>query len=172
MGAPIAAAHLEELIAFGCRKFIRCDGCGVLAAEIACGDILVPSAAVRDEGTSYHYLPPGREVAVTPKAFASAREVLQRRQVDHRVCKVWTTDAFYRETRERVRRRRAEGCLVVEMEAAAQLAVAQYRGAALGLLLYGGDDVSGESHVPRNWTQQIAIRERLFWLSVEACLQM
>ena len=39
MGAPIAAAHLEELIAFGCRKFIRCDGCGVLAAEIGCGDI-------------------------------------------------------------------------------------------------------------------------------------
>ena len=92
--------------------------------------------------------------------------------MDHRVCKVWTTDAFYRETRERVTCCRGEGCLVVEMEAAAQLAVAQYRGAALGLLLYGGDDISGGSHVPRNWTQQIAIRERLFWWSVEACLQM
>ena len=62
VGAPLAAAMLEEAIALGCRKFIACGGAGVLDRSIALGHLVVPTAAIRDEGTSYHYLPPGREV--------------------------------------------------------------------------------------------------------------
>src|SRR5512138_3064815 len=66
VGAPIAAGLLEEAIAFGCKKFIACGGCGVLQKDIAVGHIVVVSDAVRDEGTSYHYLPPDREVTADP----------------------------------------------------------------------------------------------------------
>src|SRR5678815_4900937 len=62
VGAPIAAGLLEEAIAFGCRKFIACGGCGVLQKDIAVGHIVVVSGAIRDEGVSYHYLPASREV--------------------------------------------------------------------------------------------------------------
>jgi uridine phosphorylase len=50
----------------GCAKFVACGGAGVLDREIQPGHPVVPTAAVRDEGTSYHYLPPGREVSASP----------------------------------------------------------------------------------------------------------
>ncbi|MBM4457853.1 MAG: purine-nucleoside phosphorylase, partial [Chloroflexi bacterium] len=68
VGAALAAGMLEEVIALGCRKFIACGGAGVLNREIAVGHLVVPTSAVRDEGTSYHYLPPSREVAADPAA--------------------------------------------------------------------------------------------------------
>ena len=90
--------------------------------------------------------------------------------LDYLVTKAWTTDAFYRETPERVARRRAEGCLIVEMEAAALFAVAQFRGVPLGYILYGGDDVSAETWDRREWTENQNIREQLVDLAAEACL--
>ena len=73
VGAPLAAGLLEEVIASGCKKFIACGGAGVLDREIAVGHLIVPTAAIRDEGTSYHYLPPGREVSPSPEAGRSHR---------------------------------------------------------------------------------------------------
>ena len=143
VGAPIAANLLEEIIPKGCRKFIACGGCGVLDSEIAVGHLVVPTHAVRDEGTSYHYLPPGREVEPHPKALAAIEKALKNRKVDYVLGKTWTTDAPYRETHKKVALRRDEGCLTVEMEAAAFFAVAQFRGVVFGQILYGGDDVSG-----------------------------
>src|SRR2546430_8633492 len=71
VGAPLAAGMLEEVIALGCRKFIACGGAGVLDGNIAVGHIIVPAAAVRDECTSYHYLPPARQVSASPAAIAA-----------------------------------------------------------------------------------------------------
>jgi len=82
--------------------------------------------------------------------------------------KTWTTDAVYRETPEKIRRRKAEGALTVEMEAAAFFAVAQFRGVSFGQMLYGGDDVSGTEWDTRGWHQRHDTREKLFWLAVEA----
>ncbi len=168
VGAPLAAGLLEEVIARGCRKFIACGGAGVLAGEIAVGHIVVPTSAVRDEGTSYHYLPPGREVAATPEAVAAIEAVLRKHDVPYVAGKTWTTDAIYRETREKMALRKTEGCLTVEMEAATFFAVAQFRGVQFGQLLYGGDDLSGEWD-PREWMRH-TVRERLFWLAADACL--
>ncbi|MFO7882821.1 MAG: phosphorylase, partial [Kosmotogaceae bacterium] len=64
LGAPLSGAVLEELIAFGVHKCIACGSAGVLKKEFERGSVVVVSSAVRDEGTSYHYLPPSREVAV------------------------------------------------------------------------------------------------------------
>lgn len=171
VGAPLAAAFLEEMIALGCRSFIACGGAGVLDSAIAVGHVLVPSCAVRDEGTSHHYLPASREVWADPAAVAAIEHTLQAHSVDYLVTKTWTTDAIYRETPARVARRRAEGCLTVEMEAAAFFAVAQFRGVRIGQLLYGGDDVSGSAWDAREWTRH-SVRERLFWLAAEACLSL
>ena len=58
----MAAAFLEQAIARGCRHFAVCGGAGALVPELVLGHVIVPTAAVRDEGTSYHYLAPAREV--------------------------------------------------------------------------------------------------------------
>ncbi len=127
---------------------------------------------MRDEGTSYHYLPPAREVSPSPEAVAAIEATLQRHHVPYVVGKTWTTDGFYRETLARVARRRAEGCLTVEMEAAAFFAVGQFRDVAVGQLLYCGDDLSGDVWDDREWRDRGAIREGLFRLAAEACLQL
>jgi len=170
VGAPMAAALLEPVIALGSRKFIVCGGAGVLDRQVAAGHIIVPTSAVRDEGTSYHYLPPAREVSASPEAVAAIEQVLMNHQCNYLLGKTWTTDAFYRETPEKVALRRSEGCITVEMEAAALFAVAQFRSVLLGQLLYGGDDVSGAAWDPRQWYSRTTIRENLFWLAAEACL--
>ena len=172
VGAPLAGAFLDELIALGCRHFIACGGAGVLNRDLVVGHVIVPTAAVRDEGTSYHYLPPSREVAPSAAAVTAIEATLTHRGVAYVSGKTWTTDGFYRETVARIARRRAEGCLTVEMEAAAFFAVAQFRGVTFGQLLYGGDDVSGDAWDSRSWQSRVSIRERVFWLAAEACLRL
>jgi uridine phosphorylase len=172
VGAPLCAAMLEEIIALGCRKFIACGGAGVLTPDIALGHVLVPTSAVRDEGTSYHYLPPNREVSAGPTAVAAIEDTLIAHGVEYLLTKTWTTDAIYRETLEKIRRRKKEGCVTVEMEAAAFFAVAQFRGVSFGQILYGGDDLSGAQWDSRHWNSHTSIREKLFWLAAEACLRM
>lgn len=170
VGAPLGAAMLEALIAMGCRKFIACGGAGVLDGSIVVGHLVVPTSAVRDEGTSYHYLPPAREVAPSPRALAAIESVLKQYEHPYLLGKTWTTDAIYRETRAKIERRRREGCLTVEMEASAFFAVAKFRGVEFAQILYAGDDLSGEwDH--RNWTRH-EIREHLFRLAAEACLRL
>lgn len=172
VGAPLAAGFLEEVIALGCRKFIACGGSGVLRPDIAVGHVVVPTSAVRDEGTSYHYLPPAREVAASAEAVAAIEATLQRHHVPYVTGKTWTTDGLYRETPAKIARRRDEGCLTVEMEAAAFFAVAQFRGVTFGQLLYGGDDLSGDVWDSREWQTHTPAREKLFRLAVEACLAL
>lgn len=172
VGAPLAGSLLEEVIAFGCRKFIACGGCGVLEKELALGELVVVNAAVRDEGFSYHYLPPSREVSANAAAVDAIVRELEKQEAPYRVGKTWTTDAPYRETQEKITRRRAEGCLTVEMEAAGMMAVAEFRQVILGQVLYSGDDLSGEEWEHRGWQRQAEIRQQLFWLCADACLAL
>ncbi|HID51154.1 MAG TPA: phosphorylase [Anaerolineae bacterium] len=172
VGAARAAAIFEEVIAFGGRKFIACGGCGVLDGAVGLGDLVVVDTAVRDEGLSYHYLPPGREVKTHEKAIAALEKTLRGQNISYRPGKTWTTDAPYRETPGKIARRKAEGCLVVEMEAAGLMAVAQFRDVIFGQVLYGGDDLSGAEWDRRGWTSQTDVRENLFWLCADACLTL
>ncbi len=172
VGAPMSAGLLEENIAFGCRKFIVCGGCGVLEKDLAVGNLIVVTGAVRDEGVSYHYLPPGREAQAGTLGIAALEGALTRQGLPYRLGKTWTTDAPYRETPAKIALRRAEGCIVVEMESAALLAVAAYRDVILGQVLYGGDDLSGAEWDRRNWQSRTQVREALFWLAADACLSL
>jgi uridine phosphorylase len=172
--APFAAIFMEELIALGCRTFVASGGSGVLDASIHRGMVVVPDKAVRDEGTSYHYLAPAREVEADRNVVETIVATLHRHGVPFRVGKTWTTDGIYRETLPRIAKRKAEGCLTVEMECAALLAVARFRGVRFGQLLAAGDDVSGEEWDRRGYgsAEYMRFSDRLFWLAVEACVAL
>ncbi|MGA2491229.1 MAG: nucleoside phosphorylase [Anaerolineales bacterium] len=170
VGAPMAAGLLEEVIAFGCRKFIACGGCGVLDKDIAVGNIIVVSGAIRDEGVSYHYIPPNREIIANPVAVNAITHILNKRGVPYRMGKTWTTDAPYRETSRKIAGRLKDGCLTVEMENAGMMAVAQFRDVIFGQVLYGGDDLSGTEWDNRAWQSRNEVRESLFWRCADACL--
>ena len=172
LGAPQAARMLEILSALGVEKFMVCGGAGTLDDQITGERILVPVAAVRDEGTSYHYLPPAREVAINEKVRQTIVECLRAEQENFAEVKTWTTDASFRETPDKVELRRSEGCAVVEMECAAYYAVAQFKGLACGQLLYAGDVVRREGWDYREWHNRNDVREHLFNLAVKCVLKL
>jgi uridine phosphorylase len=170
VGAPLAAASLELVIASGVRYVIGCGGAGIVVPGFDPGHVIVPTEAVRDEGTSYHYLPAGKVARPHPQAVAAIDEALAAGGVPHDRGRTWTTDAFFRETPDRVARRRDQGCLTVEMEAAAMFAVAAHRDVVYGQLLYAGDDVSAESWDHRNWNTNTTARDRLLDLALDAAI--
>lgn len=171
-GASLAASFLDDLIAAGVQQVVACGGCGSLVEDIPAGHVMIPLSAVRDEGTSYHYLPPSRECYPSPDIVEVIEETLKGADVPFIHVKTWTTDAVYRETAGKRKRRIAEGCQVVEMEAAALFAVAAFRKAEVGMLLYAGDLVVPEGWQEREWNQRSDSRELLFDLAVQTCLKL
>ena len=168
VGAPLSSAILEELIALGVTRFIVCGGCGVLNRDIAVGHPVILYSAVRDEGTSYHYLPPSREVDPHQRAVQALITVFKEAGLEYTLGKAWTTDAFYRETKGKRQARLDEGCTVVEMEAAALFAVARFREVILGEVVYGGDMVIPEGWDHRDWVKRGGSRRLLFEMAVKA----
>lgn len=136
VGAPFAVLVAEQLIALGCRHIIGYSSSGAVSDRLVLPCSVVPDRALRDEGTSYHYLPPTK--------WAHSRGELPAIAARHAaVCGLpvhrgptWTTDAPYRETRIQIERHRAEGVLAVEMEAAALMALAEARDAEIASLLH------------------------------------
>jgi uridine phosphorylase len=128
VGAPAAAVMLEELIAFGVKRFVSIGTAGSLVADLPPGSLLLCEGALRDEGTSYHYLPPSGLARPSPALMARLGQALADKGLAHRRGPTWTTDAVYRETAAEVELFRKEGALVVEMEASALFSVASYRG--------------------------------------------
>lgn len=127
VGSPAAAVMLEELIAFGARRFVSVGTAGSLCGDLPPGSLVVCDSALRDEGTSYHYLPGGGLVYPSESLTLRLRAALESRGLAFRSGASWTTDAIYRETASEVVQHAAKGALVVEMEAAALFAVARFR---------------------------------------------
>ena len=145
-GAPSAVMLLEELIAFGVRKVLYLGYCGSLHEEIRVGDVILPTEALREEGTSYHYLPEGErsfpDRLMQDQLFRQFKEDALRVHTG----RVWTTDAPYRETPTKVRRYAEDGILGVEMEMSAVFALGMVRNVSVGAVLIVSD-VLGE----REW---------------------
>lgn len=138
-GAPIMAAAVEELIAFGVQCFISIGVAGGLQSDLHSGDIVICDRALRDEGTSYHYLPPARSVEANSTLVQQISKALAAQHIAHSQGTSWTTDAPYRETRRKVEAYRAEGVKTVEMEAAALFAVGQRLNVPTAAVLVIGD---------------------------------
>jgi uridine phosphorylase len=172
VGAPLAAAFFEEAIAHGMRRFMAVGTAGGLVPSITVGHAVLATSAVRDEGTSYHYLPASRTSEPAHEAVVALQTVLRKHGVPFVEGATWTTDAFYRETRGRVARRVDEGCLTVEMEAAALFAVAAFRSVPLGMLLTTSDDLSGQEWSGFEDEPDHDARELLFRVAAEAVLTL
>ena len=172
VGAPAAATSLEDIIGLGATKIIGCGGAGIVKQGFDVGHIIVPTGAVRDEGTSHHYQPVDVAVVPHPLAVEAIRAELSDAGVPHDKGLTWTTDAIFRETPEKVARRREQGCISVEMEASAMFAVAMFRGAVYGQLLYAGDDVSAQTWDHRHWEKQTSVRERVLELALNAVCRL
>jgi len=172
VGAPWAAGHIEELTALGCKKYIACGGCGVMQKDIAVGHLIIPVEAVRDEGTSYHYAPPSREISMNPRVVQVIEETLLEHKAPYIKAKTWTTDAIFRETPAKIQLRKDEGCVTVEMEASAFMAAAEYNGVEFGQILYAGDSLAGEEWDNRGWGTRTDIREAVLKLSLDTCINL
>ena len=151
LGSSAAVQLLDFLIGCGVREIISTGSCGALI-DLPENAFLLPTEALRDEGASYHYLPPKRTVKINEKAVEAIQSVLNKMGIAYQMCQTWTTDGIYRETADMVQYRREEGYVVVEMECAGLAACAEFRGAVFGQILFTADTLADiEAHDGRGW---------------------
>lgn len=142
-GAPAACARLESLIAYGVQWFVSIGYAGALQEELRIGDLVVCDKAIRDEGTSYHYLPASKHAYASQEMVRQLTQAMERLNHPYRLGTSWTIDALYRETVAEIGHYRREGVATVEMEASALFAVAAYRGVEMGAMFAISDSLAG-----------------------------
>jgi uridine phosphorylase len=143
IGAPGVAALLEEMTVMGIRRCISVGIAGTLQPDLAPGDVVIVTEAIRDEGTSHHYMPTGESVNPSPPLLAIVKAVLDQHHIMYQTGRVWTTDAPYRETAAEVHYYQQAGVLAVEMEAAALFAVSTILGIKAVSMLVISDSLAG-----------------------------
>ena len=148
MGAPYAVMILEKLIVLGAQKILFFGWCGSIQPRVGIADFVVPHRGVSEEGTSAHY--PGHDSYPRPsEAVVKAIEgSLLRRSVAFQKGTVWSTDAPYRETKEKVLLFQQQGVIGVEMELSALFTVASFRQVEIGALLVVSDELGSLSWKP------------------------
>jgi len=170
VGAAAAVQILDWLIGYGVTEIISTGSCGVLQ-DLPENTFLVPVKALRDEGTSYHYMKPSRFIDINTTALSAIEAALTEHGLPYTEVITWSTDGFFRETKAKVAYRKTEGCSVVEMECAALAACAQLRGAVWGELLFTADTLAdSESYNERDWG--IASYERALQLCFDAAVRL
>lgn len=143
LGGASTTALMEEVLVKGAEKILVFGSCGVLNKQLTAGHFIIPTAAYRDEGTSYHYMPASDFVEIaSSKKLGSIFDELK---IPYVFGKTWTTDAFYRETRNNVEARKKDGCITVEMECASVMAASQFREISAYQFLYAEDSLDGEA---------------------------
>lgn len=143
-GAATTVCFLEELgHIVKAKKFILFGSCGVLDTNLVAGKIIVPDCAIRDEGTSYHYAKAENEIEIKNAKFIS--QLFTKHHIEHVLGKTWTTDAIYRETKDLVKKRKAEGCICVEMEVAAVQAMCDFRNYEFYPFIYSADNLDASA---------------------------
>jgi uridine phosphorylase len=144
LGGPAAGGLIEELIAYGVKRFIACGSCGLIG-DFDTSEFLLVQKAIRDEGLSYHYLEPSLYVETDALLNQEISQGFKRLNLGFREGITWTTDAFFKETKERIELRRQEGAVAVEMECASMAAVCQFRKLAFAQILYFSDIVNQDA---------------------------
>lgn len=160
VGAAGCIAILEDVFAMGIEKIVLFGTCGVLDAGIKDCSIIIPNAAVRDEGTSFHYAPASEEIKVNIKYQDEFIEILNRHKCSYTVGKVWTTDGCYRETREKVNKRKENGCICVDMECSAVAALADFREKEVFHFFYAADNLDNDEWDARSLANSANVLEK------------
>ncbi len=147
IGSAIAGNDIIEVQwQTGVSSLVIFGSAGSLDSEATTGKYVIPSSAVRDEGMSYHYAPPADYIEI--KNHQRVASVFEKHRLPYVTGRVWTTDAPYRETCSAVEKRKSEGCVAVEMEAAGLQAVCDFYGIELYCFLVTGDTLDGEEYDP------------------------
>ncbi|MBV5317540.1 MAG: nucleoside phosphorylase [Desulfobulbaceae bacterium] len=147
VGAPMAVICLEKLIALGATRIVLYGWCGSLIPSLRVGDLFVPTGCLSEEGTSSHYPPPAHPF---DESFSLALcNALSTKGYQTKRGAIWTTDAVYRETRDKVQRYGTQGLMAVDMEYAALRAVAAFRGVSLAAVLLVSDELYHQEWTPR-----------------------
>ena len=168
-GAPTAVMTLEELAALGIKKFVNLGTAGGLQQSLKAGDIVVCDRAIRDEGTSFHYLPAEQCAFPCPGLTESLCAAFERKDVQYRKGTSWTTDAPYRESIADLRQYRADGVATVEMEISALFAVGAYRGVGVSSALVISDLLSEEGwHQEYHSAEKLDGLKKIFEVALEA----
>lgn len=151
VGAAPAVQILDWLMGYGVSEIISAGSCGALE-QFPESTFLVPKQALRDEGTSYHYAPPSRFMEINDRARTAIKEAILEHGMKYQEVITWSTDGFFRETKDKVAYRKSEGCSVVEMECSALAACTAFRGATWGMILYTADSLADvEKYDMRSW---------------------
>ena len=150
VGEPLCVGQYEEIIAIGSKRLILLGNCGVLDKRIEDCGIIIPIKAVRDEGTSYHYAKPCDTIDVNHNYRDEFKKVLKEFGYPYVEGITWTTDACYRETRDKVNKRKEMGAVCVEMECAGMQALCDFRGTEFFQFFYAGDNLDHSSWEPRS----------------------
>lgn len=158
IGAPYAVAVLEKLIALGAAMVLALGWCGSLQTQAPVGTVILPEAAVSGDGTSRYYFPEEDSHSPHPLLLAHLQRSLERADLPFCRGRVWTTDAFYRETVDLVRAHQGQGVLGVEMEMAALFAVGRFRRVPIAGLLLVSDELAEMSWQPAYRSE--ALRQR------------
>ncbi len=148
VGAPAAIAMLEELIACGAETIFEIGISGGLQPSLKPGDTVVVSEALRDEGTSSHYLPPEVKLESSSRLKELLVQQLISDNIEYTIGPVWTTDGVYRETRRKFLKYSGQGVLAVDMETSALFAVAKHRNVEIGSAQVISDVLSAEGWLP------------------------
>ena len=160
VGAPACVSVAEEIFAMGAEVIILFGTCGVLDKEIEDCSILIPDSALRDEGTSFHYVPASEEIAVNPRYREDFEEILQELGCKYTLGKTWASDGIYRETRRKMARRKEAGCICVDMECSAMAALARFRDKEVFQFFYAADNLDGEAWDIRSLENGVNLTEK------------
>ncbi len=160
VSAPHIAGDLEEIAYHGVDTFIIFGNCGVLDKTIPDCGIIIPNLAYREEGTSYHYVEEGDTIEVSDKYKDLFVEILNEYNFDYREGPVWTTDAFYRETRDKVNYFKEKGCLCVDMEVSAIAAICKYKKLDYFTFFYAGDNLDSVEWEERSLSGKVSFDKK------------
>jgi purine-nucleoside phosphorylase len=138
VGGPACVGSVEDALSkIKTNKYIVFGGAGCLNKEIARGKIMIPTAAYRDEGTSYHYMAPSDYVAI--RNWKIVEQFMEKSKIPHISGKTWTIDSIYRETKNNFQKHKDDGCISVEMECASLQAMCNFRNLNLYMFFSSGD---------------------------------
>ncbi|MEE3453323.1 nucleoside phosphorylase [Dialister sp.] len=149
-GAPSAVLIEDRLFAYGVGKILAIGCCGALS-DIPENCFFPIEKALRDEGTSFHYLPPSRFVDLPKGPLEKLKAFYEEKGYPFHPATTWTSDGFFRETREKIEMRKKEGCTLVDMECSALAACAIFRQKDFAQIMFTADTLAKMAHDQRNW---------------------
>ena len=176
VGAPACIGNVEEIIALGANNILAVGCCGCLDKSMEEYSVIIPTAAIRDEGTSYHYASASDETIIDEKMINILENVMERNKLHYHKGKTWTTDAIFRETKKKVTERISQGAITVDMECSALNVLCKFRGVNFGQIFYAADMLANEEYdkrsIMKNGTEDKERKDKIITLALGCAVEI